>query len=68
MAFLDHEEMRVLVLDTKNYVLENRMLYKGTVNASGKGAICGAGILRRCSYRFFPIQLIRFARIGAILR
>jgi DNA repair protein RadC len=34
MAFLDHEEMRVLVLDTKNYVIANLLLYKGTINTS----------------------------------
>jgi len=34
MAFLDHEEIRVLVLDTKNVVLVNRRLYKGTLNST----------------------------------
>jgi DNA repair protein RadC len=34
MAFLDHEEMRVLLLDTKNYVVANLRLYQGTVNSS----------------------------------
>lgn len=34
MAFLDHEELRVLVLDTKNYVIANVLLYKGTINSS----------------------------------
>jgi len=34
MAFLDHEEMRVLVLDTKNRVVANLRLYQGTVNCS----------------------------------
>jgi DNA repair protein RadC len=34
MAFLDHEEMRILVLDTKNQVVANVVLYKGTVNSS----------------------------------
>lgn len=34
MAFLDHEEMRVLVLDSKNWVTLNALLYKGTVNSS----------------------------------
>ncbi len=32
MAHLDHEEFRVLVLDTKNYVVANILLYRGTVN------------------------------------
>lgn len=34
MAYLDHEEMQVLVLDTKNCVIANILLYKGTVNSS----------------------------------
>ncbi len=35
MAYLDHEQLRVLALDTKNKVVANVMLYKGTVNSSG---------------------------------
>jgi hypothetical protein len=34
MAFLDHEQMRILVLDTKNRVVENISRYQGTVNSS----------------------------------
>ncbi len=34
MSHLDHEEFRVLVLDTKNYVVANILLYQGTVNGS----------------------------------
>lgn len=34
MSHLDHEEMRVLVLDTKNCVVANISLYKGTINSS----------------------------------
>lgn len=34
MMSLDHEEMRVLVLDTKNQVLANLLMYRGTINAS----------------------------------
>ena len=34
MAHLDHEEFRVLVLDTKNCVVANVLLYRGTVNNS----------------------------------
>jgi len=34
MAHLDHEELRVLVLDTKNRVVANILLYQGTVNSS----------------------------------
>jgi DNA repair protein RadC len=34
MTYLDHEQMRVLALDTKNQVVENSSLYRGTVNSS----------------------------------
>src|SRR6266852_1336916 len=34
MAFLDHEQMRILTLDTKNQVVENISRYQGTVNSS----------------------------------
>ncbi len=34
MTYLDHEEMRVLTLDSKNHVVENISLYRGTVNSS----------------------------------
>ena len=34
MSYLDHEQMRILVLDTKNQVVENINRYKGTVNSS----------------------------------
>jgi len=34
MMHLDHEELRVLVLNTKNQVIANLMLYKGTVDSS----------------------------------
>jgi DNA repair protein RadC len=34
MVYLDHEEMRVLLLNTKNQVLANLLLYVGTVNCS----------------------------------
>ncbi len=34
MVFLDHEELRVLVLDTKNHVVHTESLYRGTVNSS----------------------------------
>ncbi len=34
MSFLDHEEMRVLLLDTKNAVVANLRLYQGTVNST----------------------------------
>jgi DNA repair protein RadC len=34
MAFLDHEELRVLCLDTKSRVVANIKLYQGTLNSS----------------------------------
>jgi DNA repair protein RadC len=34
MTHLDHEQMRILVLDTKNQVVENSNRYRGTVNSS----------------------------------
>ncbi len=34
MTHLDHEQMRILVLDTKNQVVENVNRYQGTVNSS----------------------------------
>lgn len=34
MEFLQHEELRILVLDTKNHVIHIESLYRGTVNSS----------------------------------
>jgi len=34
MAYLDHEEVRVLLLNTQNHVLANLLLYQGTLNSS----------------------------------
>ncbi len=34
MVLLDHEELRVLVLDTKNQVIHTESLYRGTVNSA----------------------------------
>lgn len=34
MAFLEYEQLRVIVLDTRNQVIDNVPLYKGTVNSS----------------------------------
>jgi len=34
MSFLDHEELRGLYLDTKNWVVANIRLYQGTLNSS----------------------------------
>jgi DNA repair protein RadC len=50
MAFLDHEQMRILVLDTKNRVVENISRYQGTVNSSVLRAaeIYRPAIIRNC--------------------
>jgi DNA repair protein RadC len=50
MAFLDHEQMRILVLDTKNRVVDNISRYQGTVNSSVLRAaeIYRPAILRNC--------------------
>lgn len=34
MSHLDHEEMRVLLLDTRNHVMANVLLYQGTLNGT----------------------------------
>lgn len=34
MAYLDHEQLRVILLDAKNQVVENIPLYRGTINSS----------------------------------
>ena len=34
MTYLDHEQMRILILDTKNQVVANISRYQGTVNSS----------------------------------
>jgi DNA repair protein RadC len=50
MAFLSFEQLRVLVLDTKNRVIDNVPLYKGTVNSSVLRAaeIFRLAIVRNC--------------------
>jgi DNA repair protein RadC len=50
MAFLDHEQMRIMILDTKNQVVENISRYQGTVNSSVLRAaeIYRPAILRNC--------------------
>jgi len=50
MAFLDHEQMRILVLDTKNRVVENISRYQGTVNSSVLRAaeIYRPAVIRNC--------------------
>ena len=51
MTFLDHEELRVLVLDQKNYVVANLLLYQGTVNSSVVRAaeLYRPAITRKCT-------------------
>ena len=50
MMYLTHEEMRILVLDTKNNVVENIARYKGTVNSSVLRAaeVYRAAVIRNC--------------------
>ncbi len=55
MEYLDHEEMRVLSLDTKNQVVSNQRLYQGTVNAS---ALRGAEIFRTAVARNCPAIIV----------
>jgi DNA repair protein RadC len=55
MQFLDHEEMRVLLLDTKNNVVGNILLYKGTVNSS---VVRAAEVFRHAVARNCPGLII----------
>ncbi|GAC1568772.1 MAG: DNA repair protein RadC [Ktedonobacteraceae bacterium] len=50
MTFLDHEQMRILVLDTKNQVVENISRYQGTVNSSVLRAaeVYRPAVIRNC--------------------
>lgn len=50
MAHLDHEEMHILILDTKNQVIEKIKSYKGTVNSSVLRAaeIYRPAVIRNC--------------------
>lgn len=50
MTYLDHEQLRILVLDTKNQVVENINRYQGTVNSSVLRAseIYRPAIIRNC--------------------
>ncbi len=51
MAFLDYEQLRVIVLDTRNQVIDNVPLYKGTINSSVLRAaeIFRLAIVRKCA-------------------
>jgi DNA repair protein RadC len=50
MTYLDHEQIRILILDTKNRVVENITRYQGTVNSSVLRAaeIFRPAIIRNC--------------------
>jgi len=50
MAYLDYEQLRVIVLDTKNRVVDNMPLYRGTINSSVLRAaeIFRLAIVRNC--------------------
>jgi len=50
LMYLDHEEMHILILDTKNHVVENIKRYKGTVNSSvlRSSEIFRPAIVRNC--------------------
>jgi DNA repair protein RadC len=50
MAYLEHEEMWILLLDTKNQVVAIERRYKGTVNSSVLRAaeVFRPAILRNC--------------------
>ena len=50
MTYLDHEQMRIIILDTKNQVVENISRYQGTVNSSVLRAaeIFRPAIIRNC--------------------
>lgn len=52
MMYLDHEEMHVLVLDTKNHLIERIKLYKGTVYSSVTriSEIFRPAIVRNCPH------------------
>jgi DNA repair protein RadC len=52
MAHLDHEQMRVLVLDTKNHLVANVVVYEGTVNSSfmKPSEILRPAVTRRCPH------------------
>ena len=55
MAFLDLEQLRVLVLDTKNRVIDNIPLYQGTVNSS---VLRAAEIYRMAHWRNCPAIIV----------
>ena len=55
MMYLDHEQMRILVLDTKNQVMENISRYQGTVNSS---VLRAAEVFRQAVIRNCPAVIV----------
>src|SRR6266567_4092222 len=55
MAYLDFEQLRVIVLDTKNRVIDNVPLYRGTINSS---VLRAAEIFRLAVVRNCPAIII----------
>ena len=55
LSYLDHEEMRVLLLDIKHHPKANILLYQGTVNAS---VIRIAEILRPAIVQKYPVFVL----------
>jgi len=55
MMYLDHEQMRILVLDTKNQVMENFSRYQGTVNSS---VLRAAEVYRQAVIRNCPAVIV----------
>lgn len=55
MMFLDHEQMHILILDTKNQLIEQIKRYKGTVNSS---VLRSAEIFRPAIVRNCPNMII----------
>ncbi len=52
MMYLDHEELHVLIMDTKNQVVEHVKSYKGTVNSSvlRSAEIFRPAVVRNCPH------------------
>ncbi len=55
MMYLDHEQLRILTLDTKNQVVENISLYRGTVNSS---VLRAAEVFRPAVVRNCPAVIV----------
>ena len=55
LMYLDHEEMHVLILDTKNQLIEHIKSYKGTVNSS---VLRGAEVFRPAIIRNCPNVIV----------